>query len=320
MKRIIAVFLALCLMMSIALAQGEAPTSILVSEIHLSQQDLILPNGKTTTLKASVLPKDAKNKKVGWTSSDDTIATVSKTGKITPQKAGSCVIICSAMDGSGVKAECTLTVNQLVEKISLGDSKLLLKQGTTKLIARICYPNNATNTTLEWSSSNPSIATVDQLGLITAISGGSSTITCEATDGSRKKATIRVDVEPKYIASLTKMKVGHNSIGSPEVYVAVKNVGSSDNIIAFTFATRCYDAYGNLLKAHGFGDTTEYWIWQEGILKPKKSTSASNWRWTLYGFDTAYRIDVWLTDYRTSSGTTVNIPESDSQVFTWNAY
>ena len=113
------------------------------------------------------------------------------------------------------------------------------------------------------------------------------------------------------------MKVGHNSIGSPEVYVKVKNLSREKNIIAFRFATKCYNAYGTLLEAHGFGDATEYWIWQEGSIKPGKTWGFSNWCWTLYGFDTAYSIDVWLTDYRTDDGTITDIPYDASNVWTW---
>lgn len=124
-------------------------------------------------------------------------------------------------------------------------------------------------------------------------------------------------IESKIPLKITGIKVGRNSIGSPEVFVSVKNESKTKEIIAFTFATKCYDAYGRVLQAHGFGDSVEYWIWQEGKIKPGKSWSSSRWRWTLYGFDTAYKIEVWLYDMVTSSGETIGVESSEKVVWTW---
>ena len=196
---------------------------------------------------------------------------------------------------------------------------LTMNIGASKGLALMILPRNASNKTLKWISSDPQIASVTD-GVITAHKLGECSITCETTDGSELSQTIEVVVKSKYQAALEDVKVGHNSIGSPEVYVKVRNTGTKNNIVAFTFATKCYDAYGNLLKAHGFGDTQESWIWQEGSIKPGKTNTDDNWCWTLYGFDTAYRIDVWLTHYRTSDGLTTTISPGDYHVITWNKY
>lgn len=195
---------------------------------------------------------------------------------------------------------------------------ITLTPGTSRSIGLIILPRNASNKTLMWTSSDPEVASVFD-GKVSAHQLGKCTITCATTDGSNLSQSLEVVVESKYKAVLEKVSVGHNSIGSPEVSVKVRNTGSN-NIVAFTFATKCYDAYGNLLKAHGFGDTQESWIWQEGSIKPGKTNTDDNWCWTLYGFDTAYRIDVWLTHYRTSDGITTTISPSDYHVITWSKY
>lgn len=133
------------------------------------------------------------------------------------------------------------------------------------------------------------------------------------------KPTATPFIEPRIPLELTNIRVRFNSADVPEVFVSVKNLSHKKSITAFTFATRCYDAYGNLLKAHGFGDSTEYWIWQEGIIKPKAKWSSNNWRWTLYGFDTAYKIEVWLTDL-IADGRTITIPDSEKQVWEWSRF
>jgi len=219
---------------------------------------------------------------------------------------------------SGCCAE-TVPITKLGISSGFKGEPITLKLGASKGIAVMILPRNASNKTLRWTSSNPEIADVSD-GTITARQLGKCTITCETTDGSELSETLEVIVEAKYQAVLENVRVGHNSIGSPEVYVKVRNTGEKNNIVAFTFATKCYDAYGNLLKAHGFGDTEEAWIWQEGSIKPGKTNTDDNWCWTLYGFDTAYRIEVWLTHYRTSDGLTTTISPSDYHVITWNQY
>ncbi|MBR5884091.1 MAG: Ig-like domain-containing protein [Bacteroidaceae bacterium] len=212
-----------------------------------------------------------------------------------------------------------IPITKLAISGGFDDEAMSLNLGASKGLALLILPRNASNKTLKWTSSNPQIASVTD-GVIVANQLGECTITCETTDGSALKQTVDVIVESKYQAILEKVRVGHNSIGSPEVYVKVRNTGKKNNIVAFTFATKCYDAYGNLLKAHGFGDTEKSWIWQEGSIRPEKTNTDDNWCWTLYGFDTAYRIDVWLTHYRTSDGITTTINPSDYHVITWNKY
>ena len=81
-----------------------------VTSITLSQTMLNLTEGNTQSLIATVLPENADNKTVTWQSSDESVATVSADGLVTAKAAGSCVITCSATDGSGVKGECQVTV------------------------------------------------------------------------------------------------------------------------------------------------------------------------------------------------------------------
>lgn len=83
-----------------------------VAAIVLSETLLSLQVNETRTITATVQPTDATNKNVTWKSSNESVATVDQTGKVTAIAAGSCTIICSATDGSGVKAECQVTVKE----------------------------------------------------------------------------------------------------------------------------------------------------------------------------------------------------------------
>ncbi|MBQ7461021.1 MAG: Ig-like domain-containing protein [Bacteroidaceae bacterium] len=82
----------------------------LVSEIILSDAMLTLQPEESKSLTATILPADAFFTEVTWESSDEVIAVVNSEGLVTAYLPGTCTIICRAIDGSGVYAECQVTV------------------------------------------------------------------------------------------------------------------------------------------------------------------------------------------------------------------
>ncbi len=89
--------------------------SQLVTSITLNETSLSLSLNETKDLTATVLPEDADNKEVSWTSSDNAVAIVSKLdGKVEAKGYGTCTITCAAKDGSGLKATCEVTVKQVI--------------------------------------------------------------------------------------------------------------------------------------------------------------------------------------------------------------
>ncbi len=179
------------------IVRGEQPvTGITLSQTSLS---LWLPDNKTQTLTATVTPSNATNKNVIWSSNKTNVATIDQSGKVTAVGIGSCVVTATAEDGSGVTAECVVTVVQLVTGITLNKSSLSLSipDNKTYTLTATVTPSNATNKSVTWSSSNTSVATVDQSGKVTAVSGGSCTITATAADDSGVKGNCSVSVEKK---------------------------------------------------------------------------------------------------------------------------
>ncbi len=166
----------------------------LVEVITLSKTQFTLSINETQTLTATVSPSDADNKEVEWTSSDESIASVDQSGKVTAKAKGTCTITCAATDGSGMKAECAVTVVQLVTGITLSETTLSLTTGSTHTLTATVVPPTASNTGVAWESSNTSVATVDQSGKVTAKAKGTCTITCSAKDGSGMKAECAVTV------------------------------------------------------------------------------------------------------------------------------
>ena len=82
----------------------------LVTGITLSETSIRLQPDESKRLTATVMPADADNPAVTWASSNEAVAEVNSSGRVTANADGTCVITCSATDGSGVKAECQVTV------------------------------------------------------------------------------------------------------------------------------------------------------------------------------------------------------------------
>ena len=164
---------------------------IAVESVTLDRTKLTLTVGGSATLKASVKPDNAANKKVAWSSSNKAVASVNG-GKVTAVSAGSATITATTDDGSK-KATCVVTVNEItVESVTLNESNLTLTVGESATLTASVKPDNAANKEVTWSSSNKAVASVDG-GKVTAISAGSATITATTDDGG-KKATCVITV------------------------------------------------------------------------------------------------------------------------------
>ena len=145
---------------------------------------------------ATVAPANATDKSVTWTSSDEAKATVVN-GHVIALAAGNPTITVTTTDG-GKTATCELTIsNVAVTGISLNKDAATIYKGsvanTVQLIPTIT-PDNATIKTVSWESSDETVATVDENGLVTAVAEGTATITVTTTDGNFT-ATCAITVE-----------------------------------------------------------------------------------------------------------------------------
>ena len=164
---------------------------ISVTGIALDHSSITLTEGQQFTLTATIQPADATDKTVAWTSSNSGVATVDQNGRVTAVAEGSATITAQAGNYS---ATCTVTVKKdvvAVTSITLNITSLSLEVGRTATIVATVKPDNATDKTVTWTSSNSGVATVDQNGRVTAVAEGSATIT--ATAGG-KQATCTVTV------------------------------------------------------------------------------------------------------------------------------
>ena len=164
-----------------------------VSSISLNKSSISLLKGDSDKITATVLPATAYNKKIEWSSTNASVATVDADGVVTAVGPGNAKIIAKTVDG-GYTVTCSVNVIALVESISIDQDELQIWNGESTVLAASVLPTNATNKDVNWSSSNKSVATVDNTGKITALSGGTTTITATAADGTGVAASCNVTV------------------------------------------------------------------------------------------------------------------------------
>ncbi|MDF2943325.1 MAG: hypothetical protein K0S01_2183 [Herbinix sp.] len=168
-----------------------------VTTIKLDYETYNIGIKKTATLKATVMTENATNPKVHWSTSNDRIATVNQKGKITGIAVGYATITATAMDGSDVEATCEVRVVTPVDSITLDKAYLAMLVGDSKELNVSIRPNNSTYRTARWTSSDESVAIVDEDGVVTALKAGSATIVAEAKDNTGKKAICYVAVRDR---------------------------------------------------------------------------------------------------------------------------
>lgn len=150
-----------------------------VSDIVIADYESTLEVGETLTLSVTVLPSEADEQTVYYHSSDENIATVSQTGEVKGITAGKANIQLSA---GAVKKEIEINVKTSAKGIKIEKNYIVLKPNQTQQINAVIFPENATERVLSYSSSNTSVATVSDKGLIKAVDCGSASIIVKSMD------------------------------------------------------------------------------------------------------------------------------------------
>jgi len=148
--------------------------------------------GTTLQLNHTISPPNATNKAVTWSSNNGNV-TVSRTGLVTGRAIGKSNVVCRSVNG-GFTATTVVTVTIPVSSVRLATTSFSMALGQTYKLVSTVLPANAANKTVSWISSDPLIATINSVGLITAIKRGRTTITCTTADaGLIARATVTVN-------------------------------------------------------------------------------------------------------------------------------
>jgi hypothetical protein len=174
---------------------SEAPV-VAVESISFDKAQYEVEKGATVAIVATVNPTNATNKALEWTTSDEKVATVIN-GIVKGVSAGKATITATAKDGSGVVCQAEVTVTEtFVEGITFDKTQYEVEEGAYVTIVATITPSNASTKTLEWTSSDKAVATVDENGKVRGISAGKATITATAMDGTGVVCQAEVTVLP----------------------------------------------------------------------------------------------------------------------------
>ncbi|MBQ0026342.1 MAG: Ig-like domain-containing protein [Lachnospiraceae bacterium] len=166
--------------------------AIEVTGVTVTPTSAAIKVGATTNLSATVAPSNATTKTITWSSDNVSVATVSSSGVVTGVAAGTANI--TAKSNNGKTATCTVTVSNVdVTGVTVSPTTASVNVGSTTTLRATVSPSNATNKNVTWTSSDTSVATVNNSGVVTGVKAGTATITVTTTDGG-KTATCAVTV------------------------------------------------------------------------------------------------------------------------------
>jgi uncharacterized protein YjdB len=203
-----------------------------VTEAILNPAELTLPVGSVEMLAATVLPVDATNQNVTWSSIHPEIASVSSNGTVTgiaPSEDGEVYIIATTEDGN-FKDSCRVTVIiQPVSGVTLNKTELSPNVNETETLTATVAPADASNQTVTFSSNAPEVATVDAVtGLVTAIAKGEAVITATTEDGGFTATCAVTVTQPVTGVRLNKTELSLN-VNETETLVATVLPANANN-------------------------------------------------------------------------------------------
>ncbi|KUJ62435.1 hypothetical protein AR687_08255 [Flavobacteriaceae bacterium CRH] len=228
-------------------------TTVAVTGVTVTPTTANLSVGATQQLTPTVAPANATNKTVTYSSNNTGVATVNTLGLVTAIASGSATITVTTQDGAKT-ATAVITVNSsnvAVTSVSLSPTSATLAVGATQQLTPTVLPSNATNKSVSYVSNNTSVATVNGLGLVTAIANGTAIITVTTADGNKTNtATITV------ITATGNYFTIKNKWTNNYLYDAGANVGYGATVVNnnYKWEKVAVDATYFILKNVGTGD------------------------------------------------------------------
>ena len=206
------------------IAECTVAVSVDVESVTIDKTSLELAVGETEQLTATVKPDDATDKNVTWTSSDESVAKVVD-GKVTAVKSGKATI---AAKCGGKTAECAVTVTVPTGSVTLDKTSLPLAVGETAQLTATVKPDDATDKTVSWTSSDESVAKVVD-GKVTAVKSGKATIAAKC-GGKTAECAVTVTV-PTGSVTLDKTSLSLAVGETAQLAATVKPDDASDKAV-----------------------------------------------------------------------------------------
>lgn len=192
--------------------QKSVGSKISVTDFSLNMKDKTVSVGASVQLEAfDFKPRVADNTAVEWSSSDKNIAMVDAKGNVKTLKVGKVTITAKTTDGSEIGKSVNITVAPLISSVKVEKTAITLAQGSKYSQKLTFTPADVANKTMNWTSSDSSIASVDKNGTIKALKIGTATVTGTTTDGTKKTVSCKVTVTAinmPYVSQMPKYPTG----------------------------------------------------------------------------------------------------------------
>lgn len=220
-----------------------------------------------------VLPNDATCPFVEWSSDNPSVAAVNPiTGFILANSVGTATILATATDGSGCRDSYTVEVVEdlvRITSVALNNYSVTMVEGETLAISPTIAPENATRKIINWSSGNESILTVDENGVMTAHSPGSTGVSGLTTDGSGIYITFSVEVTRVHISSITVSPASIQRTAGRSIFLeaTIAPENATHKIVRWTSsdpAVATVNEISGLVRMNSVGTATVYATAQDG--------------------------------------------------------
>lgn len=198
-----------------------------ITKITLSETLVTAPlSAKWFQLYATITPETAKDQEVIWTSTDPSVLTVDQVGKVTLKKAGKAAVVVTSKVDASITAICNVVVTKSVNNLKLDAISRNMYVGETYRLTYSISPADASNTALTWTSTNPSVASVNKEGLVSAKAVGQTVIIVKTVDGGYM-ATCTINVSRT--ATAVKLDVTKLTLNVGDYYTFVTTLTPKDS-------------------------------------------------------------------------------------------
>lgn len=206
-----------------------------IESLDFSEKNISIKNGDSLQLLVIVNPTELSSSKLTWKSDNPEVVTVDENGVITGLSVGKATITVTSENGKTTTCVINVVSNEIpVEKIIVTPNKTNMDVDSVLQLSVKIEPSNATNRDLIWTSSDESIATVDNKGIVKGLKAGKVTITAKTKDG-KVLGTSEITVEEVFSNDLNVYDSDHKPVvwnGSTDLKIFTNSMYELTDVIA----------------------------------------------------------------------------------------